>query len=293
MPTVAVSTSQVPLPADPWHASAPTPSNSPTRPASPLQTYRVDAARPGSGIRRPVGTAARRAGRAGRGGDGLGGRPTAPRTSTGSTRATRSRAPCRAPSPSTTRATASFRRSRAARPLLGGARLVEHGLDVERAAPRRRHPPARRGHPDPGAPPMSASATFSAPADRSSSCRPVTHEKRSAPTGYRWPPNSTLNPGDVTASVDGSGPRASAADRRRRSGEPVPARVGHRDHHRRPHRRRLDGMEPQPGLTALAPRAPLHRERPCLYSDTPRKVTFCGHSWRSASSAQQGVTHPA
>ena len=46
----------------------------------------------------------------------------------------------------------SYRRrlgSRAARPFVGCARLVEHGLDLERAAPGRRHPPARREHPHP------------------------------------------------------------------------------------------------------------------------------------------------
>jgi hypothetical protein len=34
-----------------------------------------------------------------------------------------------------------------ARPLVGGARLVEHGLGVERPASARRHPSARRRHP--------------------------------------------------------------------------------------------------------------------------------------------------
>ena len=77
---------------------------------------------------------------------------------------------------------------RSARPLVGRARLVGHGLGVERTAPRRRHAtstastcasPGRR---------RSASATSSDPVSRWSSCRRSPRERHSATTGYRWRP---------------------------------------------------------------------------------------------------------
>ena len=53
-----------------------------------------------------------------------------------------------------------------------------------------------------------------------------------------------LSPGDVTATVDIKGHAPVLLDRRRRPGEPVPARVGDCHHGGRPHRRRLARVEP-------------------------------------------------
>ena len=94
--------------------------------------------------------------------------------------------------------------------------------------------------------PRSASATSSRRTARWSSCRRCRHGKRSATTTYRGQPTLALSPGDVTATVEirGHAPvLLTATDGRR---EPVPARVGDRDHRGWPHRRRLAGVEPQP-----------------------------------------------
>ncbi len=149
MPTVAVVDAEVPLPADPWvlrtdafevgHSAS-----------APLQSYRVDVRARGQAYPDPSAL--------------LRGEPGTPVEVTmnlvWATDGTpyKYRLTTRYEIPCTVSGTVTDQRhrlpgrlgSRAARPLVGRARLVEHGLDLERAAPRRRHPPARREHPHPG-----------------------------------------------------------------------------------------------------------------------------------------------
>ena len=95
-------------------------------------------------------------------------------------------------------------------------------------------------------------ATCSARASRSSNCRRVVARETFGDDDL---------PVGTDARADARRPhrdhrrpraRAGAADLARRPGEPVPAGVGHRDDRRRPHRRRLAGVEPQPGRERLS-----------------------------------------
>ena len=133
IPTVAVNDFQVALPGDP--SAVKTDAIELTHAATePLQTYRVRLARQRSGFRRPVGAAARGGGATGRGLDG--------------SRVDDCGNPLPVPPHAAVRDSVhrvghsqlrylddrGGRSRRPARPLMGGAGLVEHGLGVERPA---------------------------------------------------------------------------------------------------------------------------------------------------------------
>ena len=98
------------------------------------------------------------------------------------------------------------------------------------AAPRRRHPSARRRPADPRITRRSASATSSRRPARWSSCRRCRHGKRSATTAYRGRHHAGAEARRCDRHGRDRGPRTGAAHRRRRPGEPVSARVGDRHH---------------------------------------------------------------
>ena len=184
LPTVAVVDCEVPLPVGPVGAAHRRVRTRPLREraAADLPCRPAGA---GSGLLGPVGLAAWRAGNAGRHDDefGVGHRRHALQVSAddalrdpvhrlGHGHRRRHQLP-------------SEFRSRATRSLVGRARLVGHGLDVERGAPRRRHPPARREHPDSG---RSRRQRRLRPGSRRQGHRAGNGgqpEKRSATTGYR------------------------------------------------------------------------------------------------------------
>ncbi len=147
MPTVAVD-AQVPLPDDPWAVRADDFEIAHAAP-EPLRTYRVDVraraqsyADPSALLRGEPGTPVDMTMNLTWATDGT---PYTYRVTT------RYEIPCTVSGAVTVGANRYEHRRGpgAARPLLGRAGLVEHGLDLERAAPRRRHPPARRQHPHP------------------------------------------------------------------------------------------------------------------------------------------------
>ena len=148
------------------------------------------------------------------------------------------------------------RRRRPARPLVGGAGLVGHGMGVERTAPRRRHARARRRHAHPRRAPHRRSDTVQRAGEPLVELQTRHGATRSsATTTYRAGPRLELSPGDVTATIDvrGHAPVLLTSPDGRMSR--FPAGLGDGDHHRRPHRCRLAGVESQPVVTAQVDRA--------------------------------------
>ena len=137
------------------------------------------------------------------------------------------------------------RRTRSARPLLGRARLVVHGLGVERTASRRRHPCPRRRHTHTRRPAdrhrLHATAGRAARRTAASRCSRDLRRQR-----FTVIDHDRVQPGRPHRDHRHPRPRAGAADVTRRPDQSLPARMGHGHHRRRPHRRRLGGMEPQP-----------------------------------------------
>ena len=147
----------------------------------------------------------------------------------------------------------------AARPLVGGAGLVEHGLGVERPAPAGRNAPARRRPANPrsatdGRRLHTAAGRFAGRARGGDGAGSVRRQRLAC--GHR----TDAQAGRCHRHGGDKGPCTGVADRDRRAGEPFSARVGDCDNRGRPHRRRLAGVEPQPALT-LAPRACVSAQR--------------------------------
>ena len=137
------------------------------------------------------------------------------------------------------------RRRRPARPLLGSAGLVEHGLGVERPASddgTHLHGVDLR---IPGMPPMGV-GYIQPPAAPLIELQGVTAREDVRRQRFTADDRVDTDAGGSHGHGAGHGSCAGSADVDRRPGQPVPAGMGNRDHRRRPHRRRMAGVEPQP-----------------------------------------------
>ena len=168
-------------------------------------------------------------------------------------------------------------RAGSARPLVGSAGLVEHGLGVERSASARRHASARRRPADPRSAPdrrrlHPAAGRVAGRAADGVGAGNVRRQRLTAGNVVG------AEPGDVTATVDDQGPCTGAAHRRRRPGEPVPARLG--DCH---HRRTAAPVSAGSNGTATSARNPPSSARVC--TATRRKMSAFVRSLAAADSA--------
>ncbi len=276
LPTVAVNDVEIPLPADPW--SLHTDAVDFTHSASdPLQTYRIGLH--GHGQSYPDPAALLR---------GEQGTPVEVAIDlVWSTDGT----PVQVPADHALRNTLHRNRNRhrrwsslhprlgtgPARPLVGGAGLVEHGLGLERAAPRRRDTRARGGHPDSGGP---AGRYRLHPRPRRGSHRVAEHRHPRNIRRQRFTSHCRAGGGSRWYHRDGrrARPRTGPPGLLRRADKPIPSRVGHRPYRRRAQRRGLAGVEPKSALKTFVGQA----RRSWSWVSRDRASRRWVRHWRSA-----------